>query len=173
MSLPPSIDGGPEFEMETYTINYNNANGVPPNWWIYLGNAVIQWPLGYYDARSYTGRFQTSAADFMAGGEVFAPSHLDGTTTNDFSNIQMGSGKCAETGFSHAGYVWAFGYWRYSDWSLQFGVGLNTIYNLDPVYPHRYDTVFSSAFAAPQPYWPSQSWFYFGGDGSSGLTCVF
>jgi hypothetical protein len=80
---------------ETILVETLNPTGLggDPNWWIYVETDEGSDVLGYFAASAYGNiagsNMQTHAQLFEAGGEIYDP-------RNQFVNLPMGSGHCAE-----------------------------------------------------------------------------
>jgi hypothetical protein len=156
-------------ELEFAAINYDNADGIAPNWYVYaLSHSTSGTPpLGAYLSTSgtnhYTGSMQTSAGWVLYGGEV-----EDESNPGTFANIEMGSGACGATGYGQAAYLYNAGYWDPS-----FNYRGNTSDNFNEMVlvpsglyecPVRYDLAFEPPYAPSGQNWnTTYPYIFFGG----------
>jgi hypothetical protein len=129
-----------------------------PGWSIWLDfSGGSGWTLiGGYPGDQYSGPFASgNASEFDVGGEVTgAPS---GNGQYNYTSVEMGSGKCGESGYPYAAYVHDYGYYNGSAWLVP---QLTPIIE-DKNVPPRYDY-------STKPKRGVNGWinyFYFGGDG--------
>jgi hypothetical protein len=93
---PISVSGGPQYIIE---LAYWHTGG---RWWLYYNGTSGSNAIGYYPDTLYKGgALSVQASEIDYGGETV------GTTTFP----PMGSGAFANTGFGHAAYQRAIGYW--------------------------------------------------------------
>jgi len=160
---PTSVVGGSQVEMTVRTLNFNNFDGIPPNWWIYEETPSQYQTIGYYDSNDYLGTMQNAADEFLIGGEAAAPS-----TTTDFTGVDMGSGLCAEQGFGGASYVRNYQFWD-NNLNLSNYCPFPSIDNDESGPPFPYD--WSVVRPAGDPSWGC--YFYLGGSGLDQCTLQF
>jgi hypothetical protein len=129
-----------------------------PGWSIWIDfDGGSGWTLiGGYPGDDFSGSFASgTASELDVGGEVAGVS--SGNGQYNYSNVEMGSGRCGEVGYSTAAYVHDYGYYNGSAWLVP---------QLTPVIedtnvPPRYD-------GSTKPKRAINSWtnyFYFGGNG--------
>jgi Neprosin len=88
----------------------SDTNDCQDGWEIELGTEdggimTVLSELGYYASSNYSGTFQTVAAVFESGGEVYDGTDLNTSTNLDSWKVPMGNGNSAQLGYGRAANV--------------------------------------------------------------------